>query len=152
MLSLLCGRHHYMRSRLLTVLLLGGGLLAQVPADRPTNRCQLVCNYCGKQSFSIPAKDGPRFTLVVQFEEYRWGLTGTHWYRGNPVVVEYNISCLRATYITYHKRQKTIEAWYGVVLEDGSGKQERFDAVLLKIDHGTLIPIKHLEGKVRTAF
>jgi hypothetical protein len=40
--------------------------------------------------------------------------------------------------------QKTIEARIGVVLEDGSGKQERFDGVLLKIENGTLTPVKLL--------
>jgi hypothetical protein len=38
------------------------------------------------------------------------------------------------------------------VLENGSGKQERFDAVLLKIENGTLTPIKLLEDKERSAF
>jgi hypothetical protein len=98
------------------------------------------------------AKSGTRFKLIVQFREYRWGVTGTHWYRGDPVVVQYNLSSLRAAHVTYHKRQKTIEARYGVVLEDGSGKQERFEAVLLKIENGTLTPIKLLEDKERSAF
>jgi len=54
--------------------------------------------------------------------------------------------------VTYHKRQKTLEAWGGVLLEDVSGRRERFDAVLLNFDHGKLIPIKLLEGKERTGF
>jgi hypothetical protein len=133
---------------LVTFLLLAGALLAQSPADNAA----LTCHDCDKQSFSIPAKDGTRFNLVVQFREYRWGVTGTHWYRGDPVFVQYNLCSLRADHVTYHKRQKTIEARIGVVLEDGSGKQDRFDAVLLKIENGTLTPIKLLEDKERSAF
>jgi hypothetical protein len=46
------------------------------------------------------------------------------------------------------KRQ--IEAWG--LLENVLGKEERFDAVLLKFDHGKLAPVKLLEGKERTGF
>jgi len=66
--------------------------------------------------------------------------------------VQYNLSSLRADHVTYHKRQKTIEARIGVVLEDSSGKQQHFDAVLLKIDNGTLTPLKVLKDKERSAF
>jgi len=66
--------------------------------------------------------------------------------------VQYNHSSLQADHITYHKMQKTIEARIGVVLEDGSGKQERFDGVLLKIENGTLTPVKLLNDKERSAF
>jgi hypothetical protein len=111
-----------------------------------------VCGGCDKQYFSIPAEDGTRFKLVVQFNDYRWGVTGTHWYRGNPVFLEYNVSCLRANHVTYHKKQKTIEVWGNARLEDGSGREETFDAVLLKLDHGRLMPIKLLTGKEHTAF
>ena len=90
--------------------------------------------------------------MIVEFNEYRWGLTGTHWYRGEPVFVVYSESCLWAPHVTYHKKQKTIEAWGNVRLQNGTGKQERFDAVLLKIDRGTLTPIKLLSGKEHTAF
>jgi hypothetical protein len=48
------------------------------------------------------------------------------------------------------KRQ--IEAWGAVLLENVLGKEERFDAVLLKFDHGKLTPVKLLEGKERTGF
>jgi len=51
-----------------------------------------------------------------------------------------------------HTRQKTIEAWGGVLLENVLGKEERFDAVLLKFDHGKLTPVKLLEGKERNGF
>jgi hypothetical protein len=138
----------HMLSPLLTSLLLAAALLAQSPADNAA----LPCHDCDMQSFSIPVKDGTRYKLIVQFNEYRWGVTGTHWYRGYPVFAQYNLSSLRADHVTYHKRQKTIEARIGVVLEDGSGKQERFDAVLLKIENGTLTPIKLLEDKERSAF
>jgi hypothetical protein len=138
----------HMLSPILAFLLLAGALLAQSVGDNAA----LTCQYCDKQSFSIPAKDGTNFKLTVQFREYRWGVTGTHWYRGNPVFVQYNLSSLRAEHVTYHKRQKTIEARIGVVLENGSGKDERFDAVLLKIENGTLTPIKLLEDKERSAF
>jgi hypothetical protein len=53
-------------------------------------------------------------------------------------------------HVTYRKRQKTIEAWGDVSLEEGSGKQERFDAALFKIDSGTLAWIKLLDAKERT--
>jgi hypothetical protein len=135
-------------SRFLTLLLLAGALFAQSPADKAPSTCQ----GCDTQSFSIHAKDGANFKLTVQFREYRWGVTGTHWYRGDPVFVQYNHSSLRADHITYHKMQKTIEARIGVVLEDGSGKQERFDGVLLKIENGTLTPAKLLNDKERSAF
>jgi len=88
--------------------------------------------------------------LIVEFDEYRWGVTGTHWYR--RAFVTYSGSCLWAYDVTYHKWQKTIEAWGDVRLRDGTGKQEHFDAVLLKIDHGTLTPIKLLTGKERSVF
>lgn len=142
-----------MLPRLFTLLVLGGSLLAQSTADKPVIKCAPVCTNCPKQSFSIRAKDGTIFTLaVLQFSEYRWGVTGTHWYRGDPVIVEYNATCLQASHITYHKKQKTIEAWWGVRLEDSSGKEEHFDAVLFKIGDGTLTPIKLLNGKERSAF
>ena len=137
----------HMLSPLLTSLLLAAALLAQSPADNAA----LPCHDCDMQSFSIPTKDGTRYKLIVQFNEIGWGVTGTHWYRSYPVFAQYNLSSLRANHVTYHKRQKTIEARIGVVLEDGSGKQERFDAVL-KIENGTLTPIKLLEDKERSAF
>jgi len=137
-----------MLSYLLTFLLLAGALLAQSPADSGA----FTCHDCVSQSFSIPAKDGTHFKLTIQFREYRWGFTGTHWYRGNPVLVQYNHSLLRAEHVTYHKRQKTIEARIGVVLEDHSGKQELFDGVLLRIEDGTLTPIELLKDKERSAF
>ena len=138
-------------TRLLTFLLLGGALLAQSPVDKPTSGCRPVCNGCFEQSFSVHETGGARFTLVVRFTDYLWGVTGTRWYLGYPVIVEYNASCLHAHHVTYHKKQKTIEGWGDVRLEDGSGKQEHFDAVLLKFDSGTLTPIKLLKGKERTA-
>ena len=88
----------------------------------------------------------------MRFNDYRWGVTGTYWFRGYPVFVEYNVSCLQALHVTYHKRQKTIEAWGAVLLDNVLGKEERFDAVLLKFDHGKLTPVKLLEGKERTGF
>lgn len=97
-------------------------------------------------------KEGPRYELKVKFNEYRWGVTGTHWFRGDPVFAEYNFSCLQASHVTYHKRQKTLEAWGSVLLEDASGRRERFNAVLLNLDQGKLIPIKLLGGKERTGF
>lgn len=90
--------------------------------------------------------------VVLQFSDYRWGVTGTHWYRGNPVTVEYKGSCLRASHITYHKRQRTIEAWHDVRLGDGSGKEEHFQAVLLKIGDESLTPVKLLHGKEHGVF
>src|SRR5215469_2844042 len=98
-------------SRLLTLLLLSGAILAQSPSDQPASQCRPACDHCREQSFSVHAKDGTRFTLVVRFTDYLWGVTGTHWYLGYPVVVEYNVSSLQAHHITYHKMQKTIEAW-----------------------------------------
>jgi hypothetical protein len=69
-----------------------------------------------------------------------------------PVLVEYSDACLRAFHVTYHKRQKTIEAWGDVCLEQDSAKQERFDGVLFKIDSGTLTFIKLLGIKERNSF
>jgi hypothetical protein len=134
--------------RLLTFLLLAGALFAQSRTDKAPS----TCPGCDTQSFSIRGKDGANSKLTIQFAEYRWGVTGTHWYRGNPVFVQYNHSSLQADHITYHKRQKTIEARIGVVLVDGSGKQERFDGVLLKIENGTLTPVKLLKDKEHSAF
>jgi hypothetical protein len=88
----------------------------------------------------------------VHFNDDRWGVIGTYWFRGYPVFVEYDVSCLQALHVTYHKRQKTIEAWGAVLLENVLGKEERFDAVLLKFDHGKLASVKLLEGKERTGF
>jgi hypothetical protein len=67
-------------------------------------------------------------------------------------LVEYNTSLLRASHVTYRKRQKTIEAWGDVSLEQASGKQERFDAALFKINSGALTLIKLLDTKERTTF
>ena len=67
-------------------------------------------------------------------------------------MVEYNDSCLRASHVTYRKRQKTLEAWGDVQLEEGSGKREHFDAALFKLDVGTLALIKLLAIKERTPF
>src|SRR5579872_5112590 len=53
-----------------------------------------LCRSCATQSFSIREKQGQHFTLTVHFNEYRWGVTGTHWYLGFPVLVEYNDSRL----------------------------------------------------------
>jgi hypothetical protein len=59
---------------------------------------------------------------------------------------------LRASHVTYYKRQKTIEAWENVSLENSSGQPQHFDAVLLKIDNRVLTPIKLLQGKEHSAF
>jgi hypothetical protein len=133
-------------------LLLFGSLLAQSPAEKPIKPGEPLCRGCGTQSFSIGEKHGQRFKLTVHFNEYRWGVTGTHWYIGFPVLVEYNASRLRASHVTYRKRQKTIEAWGDVSLEEASGKQERFDAAIFKINSGTLTLIKLLDTKERTTF
>ena len=142
----------YTNSGLLAFLLLSGVLLAQSSSDSAASRCRPVCNDCREQSFSVRAKDGTRSTLVVRFTDYLWGVTGTHWYSGYPVIVEYNNSCLHAHHVTYHKMQHTVEAWGDVRLDHGSGKPEQFDAVLFKFDRGTLSPIKLLKGKEGTAF
>jgi ribosomal protein L37E len=139
---------NHMLSRLLTFLLLTGALFGQSTTDKAPSSC----HRCDTQSFAIHAKDGANFNLTVQFREYRWGVTGTHWYRGDPVFVQYNHSFLQADHVTYHKRQRTIEARIGVVLEDSSGKKERFDGVLLKIENGTLTPVKLLKDKEHSAF
>ena len=111
-----------------------------------------LCRSCATQSFSIREKQGQHFTLTVHFNEYRWGVTGTHWYLGFPVLVEYNDSRLRASHVTYRKKAKTIEAWGDVSLEEVSGKQERFDAALFRMDSGRLALIKLLDVKERTTF
>ena len=90
--------------------------------------------------------------MTVHFNDSRWGVTGTRWYLGFPVLVEYNGLRLRASHVIYRKRQKTIEAWGDVSLEEASGKQEIFDAALFKIDSGTLALIKLLGTKERTTF
>jgi hypothetical protein len=137
-----------MISYLLALLLLAGTGLTRSPADRVA----ATCHDCETQSFSIPAKDGAAFKLTIQFREYRWGVTGTHWYRGSPVFVQYGTYSVKADHVTYHKSQNTLEARIGVVLEDQSGKQERFDGVLLRIENGRLTPIKLLTDKERSAF
>ena len=92
-------------SNLQILLLLGGSLLAQSLSE-PSKRCEPTCEGCGTQSFTIGERHGQEFKLIIHFNEYRWGLTGTHWYVGFPVLAEYNDSCLRASHITYRKRQK----------------------------------------------
>jgi hypothetical protein len=141
-----------MHSRLFAFLLLGVTACAQSTSDIPAQKCEVECSHCDQQSFHVHQEDGRSFTLVFHFKDYRWGVTGTHWYRGQPAFAEYNRSCLSADHVTYHKRQRTIEAWGNAQLEDGSGKQQRFNAVLLKLDNGTLVPIKALSGKEHSAF
>lgn len=134
------------------LLLLGGRLLAQSLPEKPSKRCEPACDSCDTQSFSVGEKHGQQFKLIIHFNEYRWGVTGTHWYLGFPVLAEYNDSCLWASHITYRRRQKTIEAWGGVSLEEGTGSQEQFDAALFRIDSGKLSLIKLLNAKERTSF
>lgn len=134
------------------LLLLGGRLLAQSPPEKPSKPCEPAYDGCGTQSFSVGEKHGQQFKLIIHFNDYRWGVTGTHWYLGFPVLVEYNDSCLWASHVTYRKRRKTIEAWGDVSLQEGVGKQKHFDAALFKIDSGTLALIKLLNLKQRTSF
>src|SRR5947209_18764026 len=113
-----------MLSRVLAFCLLACACFAQSPAD--ADKVSRKCHACDTQIFSIPAKGGTHFKLTVEFQNYRWGVTGTHWYRGYPVFVQYNHSLLQAEHVTYHKIQKTIEARIDVLLENESGKQQRF--------------------------
>lgn len=100
-----------------------------------------------KQELRLPAKDGTPFRLAVRYGDYRHGFTGTIWFdydprTGDPVFVEYNLCSLQASHVVYHKKQKTIEATGDVIFDDGSGKQETYDPLFLKIEDGTLTPIK----------
>ena len=121
------------------------------PLFRVTSRKTIVLDihFGGphQQFFSLPSAGGTPFKLAVQFNEYWWGLTGTHGYNvgyhgGDPVLVEYNLCTLQANQVIYHKRQRTIEATGNVMIDDGSGQLQHSEYALLGIENGTLTEIK----------
>jgi len=134
------------------------------PMFRVTSPMSLVFNAIldssnGFMNFSIPADDGTPFKLIVDYGDYHW-FGRTYDYRGyhtlpeelhglirrtpmgGLVLLEYNLFTLRAERVIYHKKQKTIEAKGNVVFEDGTGKDQHAESMLLKIANGTLTPLQ----------
>jgi hypothetical protein len=136
------------------------------PLFRGTDSANLVFNSTldaagGTENMSVAAEDRTPFRLLVRYGDLSLGFTGTRWYHGyhalpeelhglifrtpmgGLVRVEYNLFTLRADRVIYHKRQKMIEAKGSVVFENGTGKDQRAETMLLRIANGTLTPVSN---------
>ena len=134
------------------------------PLFRVTSPVNLVFNSTldapgGTENISVASEDRTPFKLMVRYGDLTMGFTGTRWYHGyhtrpeelhglimrtpmgGLVLVEYNLFTLRGDRIIYHKKQKMIEAKGNVVFEDGTGRDQHAESMLLRITNGTLTPV-----------
>ncbi len=111
------------------------------PLFRVTSATNVLFNmsaagtHCAEE-FKIPDADGTPFKMMVRCDDYWWN-PRTHDYK--LAVAEYNLHTLRANHITFHKKEMTLSADGNVVLEDGSGKQQLFESLNIKITKGAFV-------------
>jgi hypothetical protein len=105
--------------------------------------------YSGKESFSVPSKEGVPFQLYIRYGVWRSPTGKTIDYRGDktgdyddPVFVAYNLFSLQAERVIYDVKEHTIKATGNVVVVDESGKTQRVDGINFKFDNGRAAAVR----------
>lgn len=133
-----------------TVVLNGALYMANMTCDimlggTPEQQFEETKNECGGEDrFSIPSKDGAPLELYIRYSnrevnEQGYGYGGDKHPERVPVFVAYNLFALEADGISYDRKNGSITAAGNVVTEDGSGKIQHFDSVVLRIENGKAI-------------
>jgi hypothetical protein len=104
-------------------------------------------NACGgSESFAVASVDGERFELVIRYKNREHIDGGYAYVKGSipytgPVFVAYNLFTLRAEYVVYDKKSRTLEAHGNVTVEASDGTVQQSAAVKFRLENGDAKPI-----------
>jgi hypothetical protein len=99
-------------------------------------------NLCGgEDTFPIPSKNAMQLKLYIRYsnrdtggEVYRYG--GDSHPERVPVFVAYNLFALEADKVFYDQKNSSIMAAGNVLIENGSGKSEHVDSIVVRLENG----------------
>jgi hypothetical protein len=104
-------------------------------------------NACGgSESFAVPSNDGVPFNLLVRYKNRKHVDSGYAYVKGSvpylgPVFVAYNLFTLRADYVVYDEKSRTLEANGNVIFEAADGIVQRTAAVKFGLKNGEAKPM-----------
>jgi hypothetical protein len=104
-------------------------------------------NACGgSESFAVASGDGDRFELVIRYKNRERIDGGYAYVKGSglhtgPVFVAYNLFTLRAEYVVYDEKSRTLEAHGNVSVEAADGTVQQAAAVKFRLENGEAKPV-----------
>ncbi len=117
-------------------------------ADTPEKKSEEIKNACGgEDSFVVPSIDAIPYQLYIQYPQRQPTDRGYLYISDKigqsdvPVYVAYNLFSLHAGAVVLDAKTRTIAATGKVVMEDGSGKTQRFDSISFRFENGKAIQL-----------
>jgi hypothetical protein len=104
-------------------------------------------NACGgSDSFAVASGDGDLFELAIRYKNREHIDGGYAYVKGSipytgPVFVAYNLFTLRAEYVVYDEKSRTLEAHGNVIVEAADGTVQQSAAVKFRLENGDAKPI-----------